>query len=85
MVFKTKYSKRNRAIISGFLVGLASIYLIAEHFNVELSELNSFMITTIVLFLLIVVLAAVAVVVFKVLGRLLRGKEDSNDDAGPTA
>ncbi len=79
-----KYSKRNRAILSGFLVGLASIYLIAEHFNVELSELNSFMVTTIVLFLLIVALAAVTVAVFKVLARLLRGKDDS-DDAGPTA
>lgn len=79
-----KYSKRNRAIISGFLVGLASIYLIAEHFNVELSELNSFMVTTIVLFLLIVGLAAVTVVVFKVLVRLLRRKDD-HDDAGPTA
>lgn len=78
-----KYSKRNRAILSGFLVGLASIYLIAEHFNVELSELNSFMITTLVLFVLIVALAAVAVALFKGVARLLRGKDDN--DAGPKA
>jgi uncharacterized membrane protein YedE/YeeE len=84
MVFKTKYSKRNRAIISGFLVGLASIYLIAEHFNVEISELNSFMITTVVFFLLIVGLAAVTVVVFKGVARLLRGKDDDTT-AGPGA
>lgn len=77
-----KYSKRNRAILSGFLVGLASIYLIAEHFNVELSELNSFMLTTVVLFLLIVLLAALTVVAFKGVAHLLRGK-DENDDAGP--
>lgn len=85
MAFKTKYSKRNRAIISGFLVGLASIYLIAEHFNVELSELNSFMITTVVLFLMIVALAAVTVLLFKGVARLLRGRDDDDSGAGPEA
>jgi multisubunit Na+/H+ antiporter MnhE subunit len=78
-----KYSKRNRAILSGFLVGLASIYLIAEHFNVELSELNSFMVTTLVLFVVIVVLAAITVALFKGLTRLLRGKDDSSDGPAP--
>jgi hypothetical protein len=78
-----KYSKRNRAILSGFLVGLASIYLIAEHFNVELSELNSFMVTTIVLFLVIVGLAAITVALFKGLAHLLRGKHDRDDGPAP--
>jgi hypothetical protein len=75
-----KYSKKNRAIVSGIFVGLASIYAIASHFDVDIGVLNEFMVATVGLFLLIVVLAAVTVVLFKGVSRLLRGKDD---DAGP--
>jgi uncharacterized membrane protein YuzA (DUF378 family) len=75
-----KYNRKNRAIVSGIFVGLASIYAIASHFKVEISELSSFMVTTVLFFLLIVGLAAVTVVAFKVLARLLRGKDTDTDD-----
>ncbi len=72
-----RYSKKNRAILSGTFVGLASIYAIASHFDVRLSELNSFLIATVLFFLAIVAMAAVTVVVFKGVARLLRGKDGS--------
>jgi Mn2+/Fe2+ NRAMP family transporter len=73
-------SKKTRAVISGIGVGLASVYIIANHFNVELNELNRFMLATLALVLGIVLLAAVTVLLLKGLSRLLRGK-----DADPQA
>lgn len=74
-----KYSRKNRAIISGIGVGLASIYIIASHFNVDFSELNRFMLTTVFFFAGIVLLAAVTVLVLKGLARLLRSRDEPRD------
>lgn len=74
-----KYSRKNRAIISGIGVGLASIYIIASHFNVDFSELNRFMLTTVFFFVGIVLLAAVTVLVLKGLARLLRRRDEPRD------
>lgn len=71
-----RYSKKNRAIISGIGVGLASIFAIASHFDLEMDEITQFMVATLTFFVGIVLLAACTVLLFKGLARLLRGKRD---------
>lgn len=67
-----KYNRKNRAIVSGIMVGLASIYAVASYFNVEWAELNSFMLSTLLFFVTIVLLAVAAILLIKGLGRLIR-------------
>jgi hypothetical protein len=77
-----KYNKKNRAIVSGIMVGLASIYAVASYFNVEWAELNGFMLSTLLFFVTIVLLAVAAILVIKGLGRLVRMvREKSQDDS----
>lgn len=86
-----RYSRKTRAIISGTGVGLASIYAIASHFDIRLSELNSFLLTTLLLLVSIMLLAAVTVAVFKALAWLLRDRSAADtqkaaapdDESGP--
>ena len=68
-----KVSRKTRAVISGILVGVASIYLVADQFNVDLSTLNSYMLSTLLFFGVIILLAATTVLLLKGIGRLLRG------------
>lgn len=80
-----KYSKKNRAMVSGILVGIASIGAVASYFNVEWSELTSFMYASVLFVFAILVLAAVTVVVIKLVGRLLKklagSSQDGNSDS----
>ena len=72
-----KYNRKNRAIVSGILVGLASIAAIAVYFDLEMNEVNRFLVGTVLFFIGIVALAALCVVVVKGLGKLLgRGRDD---------
>lgn len=73
-----KFTKKNRAIVSGIFVGLASIFAVASNFDVPMGELVGFMVTTLIFFGAIVLLAGLAVLLFKLLGRLLRGKAENN-------
>lgn len=75
-----KYNRKNRAIVSGIMVGVASIYAVASYFQVEWSELNSFMLATLLFFASIVLLSAIAIVVLKILGALLRRLRDQSGD-----
>lgn len=74
----SRMRRKTRAILSGLGVGLASIYLIAYYFDVELGTLNSFLLGTLLFFLSIVLLAALAVALFKILARLFGGRHDDS-------
>lgn len=71
-----KRNKKNRAIVSGILVGLASIFAIASQFDLELNVLNSFMISTLLFIFFIVLLAALAVLAFKGFAAIM-GRDNS--------
>jgi hypothetical protein len=77
---KRKYSRKNRAVLSGMLVGIASIYAVASYFDLNWSELGTFMLGTLLFFGGIVLLAALAVTVFKLIGRLVNGPAEAQDD-----
>jgi hypothetical protein len=71
-----KYNRKNRAVISGLLVGVASIFAVASYFDLEFAEINGFVLSTLLFFGGIVLLALCAVVLFKLVGKLfalLRG------------
>ncbi len=65
-----KLSRKNRNIISGLLVGLASIYAVAAYVDMPREDLHTFLLTTIVFVLGIILLAVVGVLVLKTLGKL---------------
>lgn len=67
-----RYNRKNRAIISGILVGVASIFALASHFDLEFSDLSGFMLATLLFFVLIVLLAALTLLLFKGLPWLWR-------------
>ena len=67
-----KYSRKNRAVISGIMVGLASIFAVASYFKVQWNELQGFMLSTVLFLVAILLLAATAVLLLKGAGSLLR-------------
>lgn len=75
------YNKKNRAIVSGIFVGLASIYAIASHFDMEQNLLNSFLFSTVLFFVGIVLLAALALLAFKGVTKLFRSSDKNPNDA----
>jgi len=79
-----KYNRKNRAIVSGIMVGVASIYAVASYFKVEWSELNSFMLATLLFCSGILLLAVLAIVLLKTAGallNLLRRQFDKDDSS----
>lgn len=78
-----RYNRKNRAIVSGILVGIASIYAIASHFDLSFGQLNDFLLATLLFFAGIVLLAALALVVFKSIARLARGKREKGPGEDP--
>jgi hypothetical protein len=79
-----KFNRKNRAVLSGMLVGIASIYAVANYFSLDWSELGSFLLGTLLFFGSIVLLAALALAVFKLISRLVRGVapvQDSEDSS----
>jgi len=72
------YNKKNRAIVSGIFVGLASIYAIASHFDLERNVLNNFLLSTVLFFVGIVLLAATALLIFKGVLKLFRSSNEKN-------
>ncbi len=75
------FGKKNRTIISGILVGLASVYAVSEYANVPQTELNNFFITAAVFVFSIIILAITAVLLVKGLIKLKRYifKEDQDN------
>lgn len=76
-----RFSRRTRTIISGTGVGVASIYAIAHHFDVKLSELNQALLTILLLLVGIMLLAALTVATVKGLGFVLRRLFGKRQDA----
>lgn len=74
-----RFNRKNRAVISGILVGLASIYLVALHFELDFATLNNFLLSTLLLLAGIVLLAGVTVLLFKGISAVLRGKRHDDD------
>lgn len=76
-----KFSKKNRTMLSGILVGMASIGAVAAYFDVDWNELTGFLFTSVVFVFGILVLAAATVAIFKLVGYLLRkGSGDSDKE-----
>ena len=75
-----KINRKNRAVLSGLLVGVASVYAVAGYFDISWSELGSFMLATLLFLGGIVLLAASAVLILKLFGRLLQGSQSPDED-----
>ena len=65
-----KISKKTRNVISGILVGIASVYAVVNFADIPAQEVRSFILTTVLFIVGIVVLALLAVSTFKLLGWL---------------
>ena len=65
-----KINKKTRNVISGLLVGLASVFAIINFADIPADEVGSFLLSTAIFFLGIVLLAFIAVSFFKFLGWL---------------
>lgn len=81
---RKKMSKKTRTIISGLLVGVASIFAVINFAEIPADEVQRFLVSTVIFFVGIIVLALLAVSMFKLLGwigRLLVGGDD--DDGKP--
>lgn len=81
-----KYNRKNRAIVFGILVGLASIYALASYFNLDSGQLGEFLLGTVLFCAGIVLLAVCVIVLFKLPGVLLRArqrKQNTNPEQRP--
>ena len=63
-----KMNRKTRNVISGILVGLASVFAIINFADVPPGEVKDFLLATALFFFGIVLLAFLAVTVFKLLG-----------------
>lgn len=73
-----RISRKNRNIISGILVGLASIYALVVYFDIPRDDLNEFFFATLLFFLAILVLAIVSLSLLKGLAALKRALLDKD-------
>jgi hypothetical protein len=78
-----KYNRKNRTIVSGILVGVASIGAVASFFNVDWQEIGGFLLATLLFFAGIVLLALLTVVGFKLAGKLYRALAGTRQGDGP--
>jgi len=67
-----KITKKNRMVLSGLLVGLASLGAVASYFDLNQDEMRRALIITLGGFAGIVLLAALAVVLIKLPGIIMR-------------
>lgn len=67
-----KFGKKNRNVISGILVAIASIYAVARYFNVPQSQINTFFISAVLLLVFIMLAAIVTVVLFKTIQKVFK-------------
>jgi len=65
-----KMRKRTRNLISGMLVGVASIFAVINFADIPADEINGFILSTLIFFVGIFLLALIAVSFFKLLGWL---------------
>ena len=78
-----KMRKKTRNVLSGLLVGVASIFAVINFADVPAADVRDFLLSTAVFFVSIVALALVAVSIFKLLGwlgRLVFSHKDEPED-----
>lgn len=68
---KRKMSRRNRNIITGLLIGAASLFVVVYLWEVPGAELAYILVFTLGLLLAVILLALLTIALFKGLGRLL--------------
>ncbi len=75
-----RISRKNRNIISGILVGLASIYALVVYFDIPRDDLNYYLFATLLFFGTIIVLAIACIALLKGLAALKRALFDKRGD-----
>lgn len=76
----SKINKKTRNVISGILVGIASVYAVINFADIPAQDVRSFILATVLFILGIVVLALLAVSAFKFLA-WLKNRVTSDNDA----
>ena len=71
-LFRRKMSRRNRNLITGLLIGAASLAFVVYLLEIPGAELLRLFGGTLAMLLVIIALAVLAIVLFKGIGRLLR-------------
>ena len=74
-------NKKTRNVLSGLLVGLASVFAIINFADIPADEAGKFLLSTAIFFFSIVILAFVAVSFFKLLGWLRTAMTSSEKTA----
>jgi len=75
-----KMNKKTRNVISGVLVGIASLFAIINFSDMPAAEIKSFLLSTTIFFSAILLLALLAVCCFKLLGWVGKAIFDSGDE-----
>jgi phosphotransferase system glucose/maltose/N-acetylglucosamine-specific IIC component len=81
----SKINKKTRNVISGILVGIASVYAVINFADIPAQDVRSFILATVLFIVGIVVLALLAVSVFKLLAWLKNRLTSDDDDARDNA
>ncbi len=83
-----KMRKRTRNLISGMLVGIASIFAVINFADIPADEVQGFLVSTLLFFVGIFLLALFAVSCFKLLGfipKMLFGDDGQDEKKKPGA
>lgn len=80
-----KMNKKTRNVLSGILVGIASVFAVINFADIPAADVRSFILATLLFFAVIVALAFLAVTGFKLLAwtlKKLAGKDGKNGRDG---
>jgi multisubunit Na+/H+ antiporter MnhE subunit len=78
---KSKFSKKTRNTISGLMVGVASIFAVSTYMDIPQEDLRSFLVSTLLFFLVILVLAILSITVLKLLIKIKQKINPGTDDS----
>jgi multisubunit Na+/H+ antiporter MnhE subunit len=78
---KSKFSKKTRNTISGLMVGVASIFAVSTYMDIPQEDLRSFLVSTLLFFLVILVLAILSITVLKLLFKIKQKINPGTDDS----
>ena len=79
---KKKMNKKTRNVVSGIMVSIAAIFAVISFTDIPESDVQSFILSTVIFFIGIVLLALVAVSIFKLFSWLKNCliKSEADDD-----
>lgn len=78
---KSKFSKKTRNTISGLMVGVASIFAVSTYMDIPQEDLRSFLVSTLLFFLVILVLAILSITVLKLLIKIKQKINPGTNDS----